>query len=58
MFMLLYCSKVHEAFLVISQLNLFFVGLTDVGETKCPRLLQISELESKPTVSLIGTFNI
>jgi hypothetical protein len=36
------------------QLNLFFVGPTDVGQIKCLRLLQISELESKPTISYKG----
>jgi len=48
-FILLY--KLHEISLVIIQFFFFFVGPTDVGQIKFPRLLQISELENKPTVS-------
>jgi len=51
MLLLLYCFKVYGTVLVTIQSHLLFVGSTVVGQIKCPRLLQISELESRPSVS-------
>ena len=39
--LLLYCFKAHETLLVIIRLNLFLVGLTDVGKIKCYRSVSL-----------------